>query len=394
MFRKISILIALQFTAFVATLLLVNGAIFLFSDYRFSSAILDSRLQRESQHIVMEINGRGFDAGNLSPREQAQTRIIDDGGHIVYTGALFTGVPFLMPEDGGIMELSIQGDEFHVATMPIERGDQTLGYVQVAERADVLQGALPGRTFNLLFITAFVSLLTFLVGLFFAKSSLKPAEQAMRRLEQFTQDASHELRTPLTVLGSSLDLALKTKKYKEGLESAKDDLKRITALVERLLELARLDKSAMVVRTFDLSVLATATVAALLPLATKKKIVIEEKIDKDIAVEGDETLVRQVVENILGNALKFTPEEGTVTVTLSAHQLSIADTGIGIDEKELSSVFQRFYRGDASRSTEGFGLGLALSKRICDLHGWKIGVKSKKGKGTVFTVEFEAAKHE
>ncbi len=393
MFRRISILIALQFTSFVAALLLINGAIFIFSDYRYSSAMLDSRLQRQTQHIVMEINGKGFDASFLDPREQAQARIIDNGGKILYTGALFTGVPFLMPEDGGIMALSIQGDDYHVVTMPIERGGQTLGYVQVADRADILQGALPARTFNLLLITAFVSMVTFFVGLYFAKSSLRPAEQAMRRLEQFTQDASHELRTPLTILGSSLDLALKTKKYEEGLESAKDDLKRITSLVERLLELARLDKSAMVIRRFDLSVLVAAIAASFEQIARRKQIAIEESIASGVQVEGDETLVRQVIENILSNALKYTPDGGAVTVKLTQHALSIEDTGIGIDERELKAVFDRFYRGDASRSTEGFGLGLALAKRVCDLHGWRISVKSEKGKGTAFTVGFASRKN-
>ena len=100
-------------------------------------------------------------------------------------------------------------------------------------------------------------------------------------------------------------------------------------------------------------------------------------------------LLKQLISNILGNAIKFTSLNGSITITATSHILKIADTGIGIDEKSLPYIFNRFYQEDESRSANfGTGLGLALVKRIVDIHNWTIDIKSVKKKGTTCTVHF------
>jgi signal transduction histidine kinase len=96
-----------------------------------------------------------------------------------------------------------------------------------------------------------------------------------------------------------------------------------------------------------------------------------------------------VLTNLVSNAIKFRkPEGGTVTVTLKKNALSVTDTGIGMTPEELSHIFDRFYRAENSRTSSGFGLGLALVKRITDVHGWSLDVQSVKDVGTTFTIRF------
>jgi signal transduction histidine kinase len=116
-------------------------------------------------------------------------------------------------------------------------------------------------------------------------------------------------------------------------------------------------------------------------------VTIESIVAPEISVQGDAALLKQVLSNLLGNAIKFSKSEGgTITVRLTKKELSIADTGIGIRTEALPHIFNRFYQADASRSNEGYGLGLALVKRIVELHGWRIEAKSKSGSGTLFAI--------
>jgi two-component system phosphate regulon sensor histidine kinase PhoR len=182
---------------------------------------------------------------------------------------------------------------------------------------------------------------------------------------------------------------VKTKKYQEGIHSAKEDLSQIAGLTERLLELARLDALALQKESTDVSHLVQDTLESMTALAKENNVTIERKIAESIRVTVDSALLRQVLTNLVSNAIKFRkPEGGTITVTLKKNLLSVADTGIGMTEEQQSHIFDRFYRADDSRTSNGFGLGLALVKRISDVHGWDVDVNSKKDVGTTFTIKF------
>jgi signal transduction histidine kinase len=396
MFKRISYQIALQFTAFVLLFLLANGAIFLAADLINAKRQSHFRLERIAENVVRNPGKMPLLSPDLppmrSPREvpgpmRERVRILSETGQVLFGGALFGDVPFGGRE--GYEEATIQNEQYLILTRLIAgEGGGNEGFVQVAEVERMQVGDLPERILLYLVVSVAVSALTFVAGLSFARRSLKPAEESMQRLEQFTQDASHELRTPLAALSSSLDLALKTGKHHEGIVSAKEDLKEVSVLVERLLELARLDKFVLANDPVDLGTVVRDSVAKLQPVADVKGVRLIPDVTQVVSVKGDELLLRQALSNLLTNAVKFTPRGGTVSVRLTRDALAVSDTGIGIAAQDLPHIFDRFYQAETSRSNEGFGLGLALVKRITELHDWTIGVASEEGKGTTFTISF------
>ena len=122
----------------------------------------------------------------------------------------------------------------------------------------------------------------------------------------------------------------------------------------------------------------------------KRKIITDINFDKNVLVPFDRQLATRVFENLFNNALRYTNDGDTITLKAFIQDnkviYKIADTGIGIDEKELKNIFQMFYRATNSRREEGMGIGLSVVKNIVDTHGWKIDVESQKDKGTCFTI--------
>ncbi|HVW66688.1 MAG TPA: ATP-binding protein [Candidatus Peribacteraceae bacterium] len=391
MFKRISRTLALQFTGFMFLLFLINGALFLAADFDNTRRQADFRIARESQMMMGRMPIATNDpTASIPPPLRDHVRIVTPSGKPIYEPGIFTDVPFVSKP--GTAVIVIQNEPFTVVTKPITASNQVVGYLQIAEPARAVISDLPQRALLYLLVTLVVSGLTYMVALFFVKRSLAPAEDMFLRLQQFTQDASHELRTPLAILGSSLDVALKTENYKEGILSAKEDLHQVAVLIERLLELAQLDSFTLDKKTVDLSDLVSQSCDKFAVLAKKASVAIKADIAANVHVQGDAALIRQVIANLISNAIKFNKKKGSVTVMLTKNELDISDTGIGIDASDLPHVFDRFYQADTSRSEEGYGLGLALVKRIVDLHGWKISAKSKKDEGTTFSVHFSTTR--
>ena len=355
MFKRISIVIALQFTAFVFLLFLVNGTIFLAADFGNARRQTYGRLVRLSQ-IVLEMSGGDLERMPelLPPPVRDHVRIIGANGRIIYSSGFFSGLPF--DPSRRFFQMRMHSDEYSVLTAEIPRGQEPFGYVQIAEVERLQFGELPPRVMIYLIVSGVISALTFVVGLFFARRSLAPAEAAMQRLEQFTQDASHELRTPIATMNSSLDLALSTKQYREGIISAKEDVAQMARLIDRLLELTRLDSFFVERLPVDFSALVEETVTRHAPLAEKKGVTMQSKVTPQITVKGDAPLLRQVITNLLTNAVKCTPEKGRITVELSKHALMVEDTGIGISKEAIDHIFDRFFQVDPSRAHGGLGL--------------------------------------
>ncbi len=391
MFQGISHRIALQFTVFVFLLFMVNGAIFLIVDFQNARRLTNARLDRTVDFLIGQADRfPEFPKSAIPPFVRQHIRIMDPLGKPFYSAPFFEGVPFEGRE--GYSKVSIDGQEFRMATVAIVRSGTTIGFAQVADVERLQWNDLPRRVLLYLFVSVLVSALTYVAGKAFARESLRPAESAMERLEQFTQDASHELRTPLAALNSSLDLALKTKKYQEGIASAKEDVREITGLIERLLELARLDAFVLTKEVIDLSSLVGLSLEKHRLLAAPRGITIEGIVEPLVQVRGDAGLLRQVLGNLLTNAIKFSNPGGSVRVRLTKRALFVEDTGIGISNTDLPHVFDRFFQAESSRSNEGYGLGLALVRRIIGLHGWEIRVRSTKDHGTTFEIGFTKIK--
>lgn len=222
--------------------------------------------------------------------------------------------------------------------------------------------------------------------------------------KEFVANVSHELRTPLTTVKSYtetlLDGAIEDKEIAvQFLKVMEKEADRMTQLVQDLLELSRIDNKQMQLqmRPIDMRELVEETIEAQRIHAEKKshKLLLEVNDNKEYMIQGDSARIRQVLHNILSNAIKYSPDPGAITIKLFRNEdvvVQVQDTGIGISAQDLERIFERFYRVDKARSRNmgGTGLGLSIAKEMMELHGGKIKVSSKVGKGTTVTLYFKA----
>lgn len=211
--------------------------------------------------------------------------------------------------------------------------------------------------------------------------------------QDFISNVSHEIQSPLTsikgfaaLLKSGNITDEERRHYAEIIES---ESRRMSAMSENLLKLSALDSGnhPLNLTEFRLDRQLQSVALALEPQWSAKNIAIDIQVEKtSITVDGD--LLAQVWMNLLGNAIKFTPEGGIVSIVLKDNTVTIEDTGMGISESDLVHIFERFYKADKSRDRAlgGNGLGLAIAKKILDLHGFSIAAESEIQKGTRFTV--------
>ena len=221
-------------------------------------------------------------------------------------------------------------------------------------------------------------------------------EDALRGSKQFVADASHELRTPLTVIRGELESLAQdgrlARETREALGSVLEEVERLAEIVESLFALSRLDAGEAHSEwlRFDLAELAATTAEQMSLLATDKNVLVECESTPGVTVEGDRARLKQVIVNLLDNAIKYTPSGGRVRLSVRREEgfavLDVADNGVGIAPEALPHVFKRFYRVDGSRSREqgGAGLGLAIVKSICTAHGAEVEVVSSPGQGSRF----------
>jgi heavy metal sensor kinase len=227
-------------------------------------------------------------------------------------------------------------------------------------------------------------------------------QAAFERQRQFTADASHELRTPLAVMRGDIEIALRRERssedYRSVLTSNLEEIIRLSRLVEDLLMLARADAGQTVLQRepMDLAQLCAQVVEYLAPLAevNEQRLIYIPPETTPLSVHGDAQRLKQMLLNLLDNALKYTPAHGTIRLQLTPEdqqaQLRVSDTGRGIPADDLPHIFDRFFRHSRSTSdktVQGFGLGLSIVKWIVDAHGGKIVAASTPGQGTTFTVK-------
>lgn len=230
------------------------------------------------------------------------------------------------------------------------------------------------------------------------RRTLGPVQAIHERQQQFASDVSHELRTPLSIMSGEIEVALKKDRtrddYQQTLKSVKEETDRLGGLVEQLLLLTHMEqgKQACEVEAVDITDLVNQVIGIMQQKSKEKHIaVLVTPAEESVVVVGQEALLRQLFLNILDNALKYTPENGKITIALSQDKhygiVQVTDTGVGIAPEHQARIFDRFYRIDAARSeTQGYGLGLAIAQAIVALHHGKIRVHSVVGKGTTFSL--------
>ena len=224
---------------------------------------------------------------------------------------------------------------------------------------------------------------------------LETLENASKRERQFSSDVSHELRTPISVIMAESEYGAK---YTDSVEDAKESFdvierqsKRMTSMINQILELSRLDSRLEITKEeFLLSDKIKHTLEDYKILFDNKNIKLSITIEEDISIYANEALIMRMIDNLLSNALKYAETE--VTVCLAKRNriiLEVADDGIGISDNEKKLIWDRFYKVDKSRTTtedNSSGLGLSITKKIVELHDGKIAVLDNKPKGTRFVV--------
>ena len=223
-------------------------------------------------------------------------------------------------------------------------------------------------------------------------ATLERLEQLFNMQRRFLADVSHELRTPLTVIKGNVGLVRKLGPDEESLSSIENEVDRLTRMVGDLLLLAQAEAGAV---PFDMSVIELDSI--LFEVFQQMHVLASERVKLNltgidqIQVNGDRDRLKQVMLNLVGNAIQYTPGGGQVNISLERVEnracFKVSDNGPGIPDQDLPHIFERFYRGEKSRTrnkTGGFGLGLSIAYWIVRSHGGTIDVESQEGKGTTF----------
>jgi len=345
----------------------------------------------------------------------------------------------LNSRDEIVRDVRLSAENVHalVYTAPVYDADGVrVGAVQILSPLTTLDAASERLLRVMLVIGLVVLLLAFMVGLVMAGQVLQPIETinqtakqitaaddlskripykgppdelgqltltfntTLDRLERlfmtqrrFVADVSHELRTPLTTLQGNLDLIKRYGVDAISLEAMESELKRMTRLVGDLLLLAQADSGRLPLqeRVVDLDTLIVEVYHQTKVLSQGVKVRLTPP--EAARVKGDPDRLKQVLLNLVTNAIKYTPEGGEVVLSLTAEGgyafLRVSDSGIGIPKEDLPYIFERFYRVDKAREREvgGAGLGLSIAKWIVEAHHGRIWAESEVGKGSTFTVQ-------
>ena len=228
---------------------------------------------------------------------------------------------------------------------------------------------------------------------------LERLEAAFKKITQFTADASHELRTPVAVMRTRAELSLRkarsAEEYRDVIAEVLTELEKTSGLIEQLMFLARADSGAETLHFAPTNVSEVLREACHQgsALAEAKQIGFQERISGDsMWIQGDATSLRRLFLILIDNAVKYTPANGQVEVSLQRNDgyavAQVRDTGIGIAEADLPNVFERFYRADKARTREsgGVGLGLSIGRWITEVHAGAIEVHSSPGRGSMFRI--------
>lgn len=324
---------ALKLTLYYLGIIMAISLIFSVILYRISTNELDRGFRR--QPVSFQIIGGGIDGGRPSFEQFRQTQL-DETGDRLRTQLVF----------------------FNLATLTIGGG---LSYL-------------------------------------LARRTLEPIEEAMEAQGRFVSDASHELRTPLTAMQTQVEVGLRNPKLKlpeakELLESTLEEVAKLRNLSNGLLRLTRSNGKDMPKEPVRLSE-AIAEAATQLKVAARLKNITLIHATSDIQVLGDIQSLKEVVAILLDNAIKYSPNDTTVTTEMAAigrqATVTVTDQGQGIKATDLEHIFDRFYRADASRSklqVEGYGLGLAIAKQLIEAHAGTIEAHSRPGEGATFVLK-------
>ncbi len=259
-------------------------------------------------------------------------------------------------------------------------------FTDISKESDMFESLY--RTCAIIGVAAFI--LFFIISIFLADWAVRPVEETWNKQKQFIADASHELKTPLTVITTNAEL-MQTEESDENKKKFTQNILTMSGqmrgLVESLLELARLDNGNLKKEfsVFDLSETVTDAILPFEALFFEKEQTFDSEIESGIKINGNSEQIRQIVEIMLDNANKYSPQKSSIKIILKKYgknqcRLIVSSEGETIPAEELKNIFKRFYKGDKTRKmTHSYGLGLSIAESIVNEHSGKITAESKNG---------------
>lgn len=293
---------------------------------------------------------------------------------------------------------NLNGADYRVYVTRFSRDDES-HTLEVFQQITTERSMITYVISFLLFIGSGGILLLIPISYFLAGKSLQPIKETFENQKKFIADASHELRTPLTVIQTNVEVL----KLKED-EVLKDNIRwlnnisleseTMAHLVSELLLIAQADNKKVIMKkeVFDLSALCAEIIDLMFDVARENEIALKGNIAEGVDIKGDEERIKQAIRILVDNAIKYTPGEGTVTLSLTETKrnvcIAVKDTGVGLTEEAKKKIFSRFYRVDDARNREkgGVGLGLSIADMIVKQHNGKIKIDSVPDQGSTFTI--------
>lgn len=260
----------------------------------------------------------------------------------------------------------------------------------------LIQEARTRFIISLSIINGIILVLAGTAGYFLAGRTLKPIKEMVDEQNRFISDSSHELRTPLTSLRSEIEVNLRNKNLsvssaKKLLESNLEEVISLQILSDRLLQLTQIESLKKVNTKVSIQECIDQAIKKLNGTVKKKNVVIKKQLNNTF-IYGVEDRIIELFVILIDNAIKYSPQKSTITISMKNKknivEITVSDTGIGIDKKDLPFIFDRFYRTNESRSKDinGYGLGLSIAKKIVEQHNGTITVTSSVQKGSAFKV--------
>lgn len=370
-------------------------------------SLLLPNLCKVNQPCLSSIHSSNYRLNSLE-QEQYYIQLLNLSGQLIaISGKQPQGISIIHQQKPWQIVADHQGTRYlQMSYLLHTQSDQNWGYLRVGRSLADFDDYLRNVGVILLLGLPLGVMLVGLSAWWLAGLAILPLYQAYQQIQQFTADAAHELRTPLAAIRATIESTLITPRITES--EAKNTLKtinrqnqRLSSLVSDLLMLSRLDSYLMgnistliKQEKICLNELISDLVEELTSLAQSSQITLQNeiKVNYPLEIVGDMEKIYRLFFNIVTNALQYTPPYGNVKITLDQRGkfavITVEDTGIGIESKEIVRIFDRFYRVDQARSRKhgGSGLGLAIAKAIAQAHQGTIYLKSDLNQGTRVTI--------
>ncbi|WP_414045579.1 sensor histidine kinase [Macrococcus sp. 18KM445] len=377
------LLVTFSIIAYVTTLSSINYQLKLKSDHILSSEF--------KEHFKQKQDGLHLLLNNDTEESSNQIYFITQDNAIIkqpdYDRQLIAQINTQLTDDKEFRHryMNIDNAHYYVSGKKVQLANHEMVYMYTVFESTESYHGLSQLKNVLIGLTVIYIFLILLMTYFFSKKAMAPLEYAVTREKQFVQDASHELKTPLAVMKAGTEVIEQfdgdrlSDVGKEMIIDMKNEINHMTALIGDLLSLSRLDGN-MAVEAVNLSEIVVERIHHF----ERQQVTVIADIKQNVIIKGNAQALKQALSILFENAVKYV-EHPQIIIRLSEHELIFKDNGPGVAEKDLSHMFERFYRGNTTK--EGSGIGLALFKEIMDQHQAKVHVSNDNG--LTFKINFK-----